>query len=67
MQIRRRALLARVNAEINAALQLPDVRERMLKAEAEPLGGDVARLQAFMKNDDARYGDIPRRLNLRAN
>jgi tripartite-type tricarboxylate transporter receptor subunit TctC len=60
-------VLGRINAEINAALQSPDVRERMLKAGLEPLGGDAARLQAFMKNDDARYGEIARRLNLRAN
>ncbi len=60
------AVLSRINAEINAALQSPDVRERMLKAGLEPLGGDAARLQSFMKNDDARYGEIARRLNLRA-
>lgn len=61
------AVLARINGEVNSALQLPDVRDRMLKAGLEPLGGDATRLQAFMKNDDARYGEIARRLNLRAN
>jgi tripartite-type tricarboxylate transporter receptor subunit TctC len=61
------AVLARVNSEINSALQLPDVRERLLTAGLEPLGGDASRLQGFMKKDDARYGEIARRLNLRAN
>lgn len=60
------AVVGRLNEEFNLALKLPDVRERMQKAGLEPLGGDAQTLQGFMKSDDARYGAIARRLNIRA-
>jgi tripartite-type tricarboxylate transporter receptor subunit TctC len=59
-------VVARLNEEINLALKLPDVRDRMQKVGLEPLGGEAQVLQGFMKNDDARYGAIARRLNIRA-
>lgn len=60
------AVVARLNEEINLALKQADVRDRMQKAGLEPLGGEAQVLQGFMKNDDARYGAIARRLNIRA-
>jgi tripartite-type tricarboxylate transporter receptor subunit TctC len=59
-------IATRLNEEINLALKQADVRERMQKAGLEPLGGKADTLQAFMKNDDARYGAIARKLNLKA-
>lgn len=60
------AIVARLNEEINLALRQPDVRDRMQKAGLEPLGGEAQALQNFMRNDDARYGALARRLNIRA-
>jgi tripartite-type tricarboxylate transporter receptor subunit TctC len=60
------AAVTRLNEEINLVLKQVDVRERMKKAGLEPLGGEAATLQAFMKGDDSRYGAIARKLNIKA-
>jgi tripartite-type tricarboxylate transporter receptor subunit TctC len=36
------AVLARLNAEINKALQLPDIRQRLLASDNVPTGGSAA-------------------------
>ena len=44
-------IVERLNREINAALQQPDVKERMAAAFMEPVGGTPAALQAFMRRE----------------
>jgi len=60
------AAIQRLNQEINAALKLPDVRERLAGAGLEVLGGTPSRLADFMKADDERYGTLARELRIRA-
>ncbi|MEN9769720.1 MAG: hypothetical protein RLZZ180_1350, partial [Pseudomonadota bacterium] len=45
---------------------LPDVRERLLGAGVEPLGGTPQVLADFMKADTQRYGQLARELGIKA-
>lgn len=60
------AVVQRINQEINAVIKLPDVRERLLGAGVEPLGGGPQVLADFMKADTQRYGQLARELNIKA-
>ncbi|MDO9434263.1 tripartite tricarboxylate transporter substrate binding protein [Hydrogenophaga sp.] len=60
------AAIARINQEINDALQLPDVKEKLMGAGLETLGGSPKVLADFMKADDARYGKLAKELNIKA-
>ena len=60
------AAVARINKEINDALKLPDVREKLGAAGLELLGGTPKVLADFMKADNERYGALARELNIKA-
>lgn len=60
------AVVQRINQEMNAVLQMPEVREKLLLAGIEPLGGTAQVLAGFMKTDSQRYGQLARELNIRA-
>jgi tripartite-type tricarboxylate transporter receptor subunit TctC len=60
------AVVLRINQDMNAVLQMPDVREKLLLAGIEPLGGPPQVLAGFMKTDSQRYGQLARELNIRA-
>ena len=48
-------IVAKLNAELNALLRLPDVREVMAKQGVVPAGGAGERLQQMVSNDIARW------------
>jgi tripartite-type tricarboxylate transporter receptor subunit TctC len=60
------AAIQRINQEINAVIKMPDVRERLIGAGVEPLGGTPQVLADFMKADTQRYGQLARELNIKA-
>lgn len=60
------AVVTRVNQDMNAVLQMPDVREKLLQAGLEPLGGAPQVLAGFMRADDQRYGQLARDLKIKA-
>ena len=47
---------ARLNAELNKALQSPDLREKLAQQFYEPLGGTPERFAQAMRADVERYG-----------
>lgn len=51
-------VVARLNAEFNKAIQSPDVKERLGKLGAEPVGGTPAQFAAMVKKDSARWGKL---------
>ena len=59
-------VVARLNQEINAVLQMPDVRTRFVGAGVEVLGGTPQQLADVVKADDERYGRLARELNIKA-
>ena len=56
---------ARLNQEINAALALPDVKERLASLGVEPGGGSADDFARLLGGDARRYGDAIRRLGLK--
>jgi tripartite-type tricarboxylate transporter receptor subunit TctC len=60
------ATIARLNREVNDVLKLPEVREKLMGAGLEVLGGQPQLLADFMKADNQRYGSLARELNIKA-
>lgn len=54
-------VITRLNREINAVLQLPEMRERMAAAAMEPVGGTTEELTAFLATELRRWTPIIRR------
>ncbi len=52
------AIVAKLNAEVNKVLQMPDVREKIANGGAQAAGGTSEDFAAFVKNDYARWGKI---------
>ena len=59
-------VVTRINAEVNRALTLPDVRERLHAMGADVLGGTPEDMIELMRRDHARYGRVARENNMRA-
>ncbi len=60
------ATIARINREINDVIKLPEVREKLMGAGIEVLGGSPQVLADFMKSDNQRYGTLARELGIKA-
>lgn len=60
------ATITRLNREINDVIRLPEVREKLMGAGIEVLGGSPQVLADFMKADNQRYGALARELNIKA-
>lgn len=56
-----REIVERLNREINAILQAPDVRQRVEAAGWDPVGGTPERFAAYLKAERARWAPIVRR------
>lgn len=52
------ATIAQVNAAINKALAVPELRERFTRMGLEPTGGSPADLTAVMKRDTERWAPV---------
>jgi tripartite-type tricarboxylate transporter receptor subunit TctC len=53
-----RALVTKLNAEINKALQSSELRERYAAIEAEPTGGTPEQFAAFVKTESVKWADV---------
>ncbi len=61
-----RATIAKLNAEFNRLLKLPDVQERMHALGLEPAGGSPEEFAAFVKTDIARWAAVIKVAGVRA-
>jgi tripartite-type tricarboxylate transporter receptor subunit TctC len=59
------AVLARLNKEVNEALNLPDVKARLAALGVEPGGGSAADFAKLIAADTLRYGEAIRRLGIK--
>jgi tripartite-type tricarboxylate transporter receptor subunit TctC len=59
-------VLTRLNAEVNKALALPDLRERLLSQQYEPLGGTSERFGQLIRDDMERYAKVIREAGIKA-
>jgi len=58
------AIVNRLNADINKALKLPDVQQRLAALGADPLGGTPAEFGAYIKAEVAKYTQVVREAKL---
>lgn len=61
-----RDIVARLNAEVNKALQEPAIRSRYESLSMAPKGGTPDDLDRLLREDHARYGKLARELRIRA-
>ena len=61
-----RALVAKLNAELDRVIRLPDLQERMGALGLEPAGGTPEAFAAFVKEDIARWAKVIKEANVRA-
>jgi tripartite-type tricarboxylate transporter receptor subunit TctC len=52
------AIVARLNAEVNKVLQMPEVREKISDGGASPVGGSPEEFAAFVRAEYAKWGRI---------
>ncbi len=60
------ALIARMNAEMAAVMQQPEVRDRLLAQGVEPLWGPPDDLRALVARESATWGKLIREAGLKA-
>jgi tripartite-type tricarboxylate transporter receptor subunit TctC len=53
-----KAIVAKLNAEINKALQSPALKERYAAIEAEPVGGTPEQFAAFVRKETVKWADV---------
>ncbi len=53
-----RAIVTKLNAEVNKALQSPSLRERYAAIDAEPVGGTPEEFAAFVKKETVKWADV---------
>lgn len=58
-------IVVKLNAEVNAALRLPDIRDRLSTLGAEPLGGSPTDAAALLRSDLAKWSEVIRAANIR--
>jgi tripartite-type tricarboxylate transporter receptor subunit TctC len=61
------AIIERLNAEINKALAEPAIRENLLKAAQEPVGGPAAQFDKLFRDDYDKYERLAKELNIHVN
>jgi tripartite-type tricarboxylate transporter receptor subunit TctC len=53
-----KAIVVKLNAEINKALQSPALKERYAAIEADPVGGTPEQFAAFVKKETVKWADV---------
>jgi tripartite-type tricarboxylate transporter receptor subunit TctC len=53
-----KAIVTKLNAEINKALQSPALKERYAAIEAEPVGGTPEQFAAFVRKETVKWADV---------
>jgi tripartite-type tricarboxylate transporter receptor subunit TctC len=53
-----REVVARLNAEINKAVQNPDLRQRLATGGSEPLGGTSEQYAAYIRSEMQRWTKV---------
>jgi len=53
-----KAIVTRLNTEVNKALQSPVLKERYAAIDAEPVGGTPEEFAAFVKKETVKWADV---------
>jgi tripartite-type tricarboxylate transporter receptor subunit TctC len=60
------AIITRLNAEFAKSLAVPAIREGMLKAANEPIGGSPEDFARLVRDDSAKYARLSKELGIKA-
>lgn len=60
-----KAIIARLNVELNKALAVPAVREKLIDMGLEPRGGTAEEFATFVRKEVAKWTDVAKRANVR--
>jgi tripartite-type tricarboxylate transporter receptor subunit TctC len=60
-------IVVRLNAEIDKALAEPSIRENLLKAAQEPVGGSAAQFDRLFRDDYDKYARLVKELSIHIN
>ena len=63
-RIRRRAIIDKINADVNEALRQAEVQERLKKLSAEIFGGSAEKAADYMRQEVRRWGDVIKAANV---
>jgi tripartite-type tricarboxylate transporter receptor subunit TctC len=55
----------KINADLNEAIQLPDIAQRLAQLSAEPIGGTVAETAAYMRREVERWHAVIKAANVK--
>jgi len=61
------AIIARLNAELNKALQEPAIRANLLKAAQDPVGGSAEPFAELVRHDFGTFGKLVKELEIKVN
>jgi tripartite-type tricarboxylate transporter receptor subunit TctC len=59
-------IVTKVQADFARVLQMPDVREKLVAQGGDPVGNTPEQLAAQLKSESARYADVVKRANIKA-
>jgi tripartite-type tricarboxylate transporter receptor subunit TctC len=59
-------IVARLEAEVKKAVTLPDIKERLAALEAEPFGLSGADFRRFIESEIARWTEVAKAGNIKA-
>jgi tripartite-type tricarboxylate transporter receptor subunit TctC len=59
-------VVSKIQTEIARVLQMPDIREKLLAQGGEAIGNTPEQLSSLLRTESARYADIVKRANIRA-
>ena len=57
-------IIERLNTEINKALAEPSIRDNLLKAAQEPVGGSAAQFEKLFRDDYDKFARLAKELNI---
>ncbi len=58
------AIVSRLNSELNAVLQLPEIRERFASQGAEPVGGTPQQFATLIRTETEKYAKLLRGIGM---
>ena len=61
-----RDVVAKLNAEVNRVLALPETKERFLKAGVEPTGGSAEDFARFIRGEVDKWGKVVQEAEIKA-
>ena len=59
-------IVTKVQADLARVLQMPDIREKLVALGGDPVGNTPEQLAVQLKTESARYADVVKRANIKA-